>query len=109
MRNITDLEELEKLRDTQAIFILFGGEHCQVCKALRPKLSDRLHSQFPKLQAIYIDCEKSPEICAQFSVFSLPAVKVFIEGGLITEDARAFGMHELMQRIERSYSLWAGE
>jgi hypothetical protein len=39
-------------------------------------------------------------------VFSLPAVKVYIDGMLIAEDARAFSPGELMQRIERPYAMW---
>jgi thioredoxin-like negative regulator of GroEL len=58
------------------------------------------------MRAVYIDCGKSPGICAQHGIFSLPAVKVYIEGMLVAEDARVFSLHALLQRINKSYALW---
>jgi len=109
MQSITDLEILEQMKAEGALFILFGGEHCNVCHTLRPQLISLLDNHFPDMRAVYVDCEASPEICAQHSVFSLPAVKVYIDGMLIAEDARAFSLSELMQRIERPYAMWRDE
>jgi thioredoxin-like negative regulator of GroEL len=106
MLNIADLKSLQAMKADGALFILFGGEHCNVCQTLRPQLAAMLAKHFPRMQAVYIDCEASPEICAQHSVFSLPAVKVYIEGMLVTEDARAFSVSALKERIERPYRIW---
>jgi len=106
MFTITELDILEQMKAEGALFILFGGEHCNVCHTLRPKLISLLDEHFPDMRVVYIDCEASPEICAQHRVFSLPVVKVYIDGMLIAEDARAFSLSELMQRIERPYALW---
>ena len=109
MQNITDLEILEQMKTDGAVLILFGGEHCNVCHTLRPQLTTLLEEHYPDMRYAYVDCEVSPEICAQHSVFSLPVVKVYIEGLLITEDARAFSLSQLMQRIERPYAMWRDE
>ena len=109
MLTISDLDSLEQMKAEGALFILFGGEHCNVCHTLRPQLISLLNKHFPDMRAVYVDCEASPEICAQHSVFSLPAVKVYIDGMLIAEDARAFSLSELMQRIERPYAMWRDE
>ena len=106
MQIITDLEILEQLKAEGAVFILFGGKHCNVCHSLRPQLASMLEQRFPEMRSVYIDCEASPEICAQHSVFSLPVVKVYIEGMIVTEDARAFSLSKLMQSIERPYAMW---
>ena len=105
MQTITELEILEQMKAEGALFILFGGEHCNVCHTLRPQLISLLDKHFPDMRAVYVDCEASPEICAQHSVFSLPVVKVYIDSMLIAEDARAFSLRELMQRIERPYAM----
>ena len=83
MQTITELDILEQMKAKGAVFILFGGEHCNVCHALRPQLISLLDRHFPRMRAVYVDCEISPEICAQHSVFSLPVVKVYIDGMLI--------------------------
>ena len=109
MENISNLEKLEHMMREGALFILFGGKHCAVCNTLRPRLVSMLTDHFPHMQGVYIDCERSPEICAQHSVFNLPVVKVYIDGMLVAEDARAFSLVELMQRIERPYAMWHAE
>lgn len=109
MLNVTDLDVLQQMKTGGALFILFGGEHCNVCQTLRPQLIAMLEKHFPKMQRVYIDCEKSPEICAQHNVFSLPVVKVYIEGMLVAEVARAFSLSGLMQSIERPYVMWQND
>jgi len=106
MHTVTELDILEQMKSEGALFILFGGEHCNVCHTLRPQLISLLDKRFPDMRTAYVDCEVSPEICAQHSVYSLPVVKVYIDGMLIAEDARAFSPGELMLRIERPYVIW---
>lgn len=106
MQDITDIDQLNELKSKGALFILFGGEHCSVCQSLRPQLASILEQQFSDMLAVYIDCEKSPEICAQHSVFTLPVVMAYIDGLKIIEMARVFSVGQLMQGIERPYKLW---
>jgi len=106
MHEITDIEKLVKMKQSGAVFILFGGKHCNVCHALRPQLANMLESHYPDITSAYIDCEVSPEICAQHSVFTLPVVQFYIEGMKVTEFARSFSIEQLRQAMQRSYSMW---
>jgi len=106
MLSITDIKLLNEMKANGALFILFGGEHCSVCQSIRPQLSSMLEEQFPDMRGVYIDCEKSPDICAQHSVFTLPVVKAYIDGMKIAEEARAFSLTQLTQTIERPYLMW---
>ena len=106
MHEITDIEELVKMKATGAVFILFGGKQCNVCHALRPQLENMLALHYPDITSVYIDCEVSPEICAQHSVFTLPAVQFYIEGKKVTEFARSFSVEQLIQSMHRSYTIW---
>ena len=106
MHEITDIEELVKLKASGAVFILFGGRQCNVCHALRPQLEDMLESHYPDITAAYIDCEVSPDICAQHSVFTLPVVQFYIEGKKVTEFARSFSIEQLRLSMHRSYTMW---
>jgi thioredoxin-like negative regulator of GroEL len=108
MNVITEIKKLEELKTSGAVFILFGGKHCNVCHALRPQLEDMLQSDYPEIVSVYIDCEVSPEICAQHSVFSLPVVQFYIEDKKVTEFARSFSIQQLRQSMRRSYTIWQG-
>jgi thioredoxin-like negative regulator of GroEL len=109
MQHITDLETLEAMKFKDAIFILFGASHCNVCQSLRPRLTSLIKQHFPRMQTVYIDCGAHPDICAQHSVFSLPAVKVYVDGMLVLEDARAFSLNDLLERLKRPYAMWSGQ
>jgi len=106
MHEITDIEKLAKMKASGAVFILFGGKQCNVCHALRPRLENMLETHYPDVTSAYIDCQVSPDICAQHSVFTLPVVQFYIEGMKVTEFARSFGIEQLRQSMHRSYTLW---
>lgn len=106
MQNITDINLLNQMKSNGALFILFGGEHCAVCQTLQPQLESILEQQLPDMRPVYVDCNKSPDICAQHSVFSLPVVKAYIDGMIIAEESGAFGIKQLVQKIERPYRMW---
>lgn len=106
MHEITDIESLEQMKVSGAVLILFGGKQCNVCHALRPQLEKMLESHYPDITSAYIDCEVSPQICAQHSVFTLPVVQFYIEGKKVTEFARSFSIEQLRQDMQRSYTMW---
>ena len=106
MHEISDIEKLLKMKTSGAVFILFGGRQCNVCHALRPQLESMLASHYPDITSAYIDCEVSPDICAQHSVFSLPIVQFYIEARKVTEFARSFSVEQLRQSMHRSYTMW---
>lgn len=106
MHEIADIEKLEKIKTSGAVFLLFGGKQCNVCQVLRPQLQNMLESYYPDVTSAYIDCEVSPDICAQHSVFSLPVVQFYIEGMKVTEFARSFSVEQLKQSMHRSYAMW---
>lgn len=109
MQHITDINLLHDMKSTGAVFILFGGQHCAICQNIRPQLAAMLEQQFPDMQGIYVDCEISPDICAQQSVFSLPVVKAYIDGMKIAEEVRAFSIKQLAQTLERPYAMWKSQ
>ena len=106
MYEITDIKELNKLKTTGAVFILFGGKQCNVCHTIRPQLEKMLDSYYPDITSVYIDCEAAADICAQYGVFTLPVVHFFIDGMKITEFARSFSIEQLRQSMHRSYTMW---
>ena len=106
MHEINNIEQLDKLKTTGAFFILFGGKQCNVCHAIRPQLENMLDTHYPDITSVYIDCETAADICAQYSVFTLPVVQFYIDGMKITEFARSFSIEQLRQSMHRSYTMW---
>lgn len=106
MKTLTDLNELDQLIVEQpGLVVLFGGEDCGVCQVIKPKLDVMLSERYPLLQIVYIDCQQSPSVCAQKSVFSLPVVQVYFDRQRFIEKARSFSLAAFLDEIERPYEL----
>jgi thioredoxin 1 len=106
MQHITTAAQLEELKAAPALLILFGGAHCGVCQAIKPKLDILMAQQFSDIALAYVDCATLPGCCAPHGVFTLPVVQFFIDGQLCLERARSFSLRELSAQIERIYRLW---
>jgi thioredoxin 1 len=103
---ITDLEALQSLlRRELGALILYGGPTCGVCAAVKPRLEAMMQARFPRLSLGYVDCEASPDLCAQEGVYTLPVVRVYFEGRRFAERVRVFGLAELADELARPYGL----
>jgi len=106
MQTDASCQQIEHLKSTHAVLLLFGGPQCGVCRAIKPKLEFLMGQRYPEIAMVYVDCAHSPDICAQHGVFSLPVVQLYIEGHLYLERGRSFSLVELGAEIDRIYSLW---
>jgi thioredoxin-like negative regulator of GroEL len=106
MQTDASSQQIEHLKSNHAVLLLFGGPQCGVCQAIKPKLARLMEQRYPEIVMVYVDCAKSPDICAQHGVFSLPVVQLYIEGHLYLERGRSFGLIELDTEIERIFTMW---
>jgi len=104
------LEELESIiREEIGVLVYFSGEDCNVCHALRPKFKELFDKKFPKIKQIYLDAHKNPKISAQFRVFSVPTMLVFLDGKEFIREGRAVSLHQLEDKLSRFYNLLTEE
>lgn len=92
-----------------ACMVLFGGAHCGVCQAIRPRLQALIAARFADIALAYVDCEQAPAVCAQHSVFSLPVLRLYLDGQLALERARSFSLLEVEAELARLHALWRGD
>lgn len=98
-------EEIEALINTnEIIFLYFSSKSCGVCKVIKPKLDEMLKA-YPKLKSLQIDVEGNIKLAASYSVFTLPAVIVFVNGKETIREARYINVEEIKNKIERYYKL----
>jgi len=106
-KTTTDFESL--LAENDAVLAYFSTEICSVCHVLKPKVAEMVASSFPMMRMVYIESDKSPELAAQYRVFTAPTVVVFFAGRETIRKSRAFGVDELKSEIIRPYSVMFGE
>ena len=105
---ITSMAAFDAARAAPGVaMVLWGGVHCGVCQAVKPKLLHMVAQHFPQVALHYVDCTNAPEVCAQQGVFSLPVLRVFAEGTLAQEYARAFSVQQVQADVQRLLDLGA--
>lgn len=98
-------EEIENLiRDNEILLLYFSSKSCGVCKVIKPEL-DKVLKAYPKLKSLQIDVEGNIKLAASYSVFTLPAVIVFVNGKETIREARYINVEEIENRIDRYYKL----
>ena len=108
MLPIRDQAELNT-RKQGAALLLFGGEACGVCRALKPQIEAMLANEFPALEGYYLDCQgQASTLCAQEGVFSLPVVQVWFAGRKFAEFGRVFSLGQVREAIVRPYQMAFG-
>lgn len=100
------LQEIKETIQTEAgVLLYFSGEDCNVCHALRPKFSEVFSEHFPLVKQIFLDAHIHAEIAAQFQVFSVPTMIVYLQGQEFAREGRAVSLHQLTQRLQRPYEI----
>ncbi|HRP02857.1 MAG TPA: thioredoxin family protein [Candidatus Kapabacteria bacterium] len=106
MISIPSIELFNKaINEDKAVLFYFSNDACSVCKVLKPKVERLIQEQFPAVKLYYIDTNITPEISAQYGIFSIPTVLLFFAGKETYRLSRNFGINELSDIISRPYSL----
>jgi len=106
MEIIESLEQLNQLKaESEALLVLFGGEQCNVCHVIRPKVEELVSEAYPMVTMVYADCHKFPEIGAQESIFSLPVLRVYFTGQKFIEEVRSFSVQKVVDDMQRPYQM----
>lgn len=111
MLNINQQDELDALLAShKAVLLLYGGQHCGVCQALKPQLSTLLATHFPRMTSAYIDCQQTgASLCAQQRIMTLPLVQIWFEGRRFSEFFQVFALRDIQTAVSRPYLLLFSE
>lgn len=98
----------QTLTHNDAVMLYFSAPSCNVCHALKPKLVEAIVNQFPTFEIESIDISQTPEIASHFSVFTIPTVLIFFQGREFLRKSRHMSVGEVIDSIERPYTLMVG-
>ena len=105
MIELNTLDEMDEfIKNNTMSMIYFSSEGCSVCGVLLPKIEELL-IKFPKIKISKIKVDKFTEAAGQYSIFTLPAILVYIEGKEIIREARFISVEMLEGNIERYYDM----
>jgi thiol-disulfide isomerase/thioredoxin len=95
----------ELVGNSEMVLVYFGGNNCNVCNVMKPKVQELL-KEYPKIKSAQVDVEKSVEPSAAYNIFTIPAILIFIEGKEIIREARHISMQDLNSKIDRYYNMF---
>ncbi len=106
MQIIQTVTELKQLLSSEKIVLgYFSHDRCSVCKVLLPKIKELITSHFSEVKLLYCNIEHAPELAAQNTVFTAPAIIIFVEGKEYVRFSRNIGLDQLRQAISRPYQM----
>ena len=101
------IDELnEQIKSSEALLVYFSGEHCGVCKTLKPKIYDAFAKTYPKIQQLEIKIEENLELARQFNVFALPTIIVYFDGSEFQRKERNISVDGFIRDVKRPYELF---
>jgi thioredoxin 1 len=113
------MQTLESINQTlntthDAVMLYFSAPTCNVCHALKPKLTEAIMDNFPTFVIESIDISETPEIASHFSVFAIPTVLIFFQGREFLRKSRHMsvgsGRRSIVEAISRRpYTLMVGK
>ena len=82
----------------------FGAPTCMPCVAIKEKILEWIEVQQAKginIEYKYISVNLEPQMAAEAGVFTVPAIKLYIEGKVAVEDAGYFSLDGFEEKCER--------
>ena len=105
MKFIDSSDEIRRsIENNEMLLIYFGSNNCNVCVSIKPKIEELL-KKYKNIKGVQVDVDKSVEISGQYSIFTIPAILVFINGKETIREARFIGIENLSNKIFRYYDL----
>jgi thioredoxin-like negative regulator of GroEL len=105
-------KELDKIDDArkliqqeQAVLLYFYNDHCAPCISLRPKVTELISQDFPKVKLAFINSEKHPEFSAEFGVYENPVLMLFFDGREQWRGSKYISIASLKETIDRPYRI----
>ncbi len=104
-----DIESIQKLdeiiQNNIGVLVYFSTPTCNVCHALKPKIIEAFSKNFPKIEQVFIDSTKVPQIPANLQIFSVPTILVYLDGKEFARESRNVSVNLLIQKIQRPYEI----
>jgi thioredoxin-like negative regulator of GroEL len=104
-----DIDTIDALKTLIAqkvgVMVYFSTPTCNVCHALRPKISEAFSEHFPEIEQVFIDAAKTPDIPASLQIFSVPTILVYLDGKEFARESRNVSVPLLVEKIRRPYEI----
>jgi thioredoxin-like negative regulator of GroEL len=96
----------EQIKSNEALMVYFSGIDCGVCEVLKPKVKEMMEQNFPKIKQVFVNAHENQECAANFNVFTIPTVLVFLDGKEFIRKSRNLSIPAFKEELQRPYDLF---
>ncbi|WP_144461202.1 thioredoxin family protein [Siminovitchia fortis] len=101
MKKVHSLEAIhEMINENQLTLLYISRPDCSVCHGLLPQVEELLE-EFPSIVSMQADADEIPEIAGKYSIFTVPALLLFVNGKESIRKARFVPIGELRRQLEK--------
>ncbi len=93
------------IKSNNIVLLYFCSSSCCVCRSINPKITELL-KKYPNIKIVEIEAEKDLEISAQYNVFTVPSIIMYIDGKEVIRESRYMSLIDLESKIFRYYNLY---
>ncbi|GAB6168373.1 thioredoxin family protein [Clostridium carnis] len=105
MRSLNNKVEVEELiKNNKITIIYFSGTSCGACEVIKTKV-EKMLVKYPNINAVEVNGVINQELAAEYSIFSLPILLLFVEGKEAIRFGRYFDILDFENNISRYYSM----
>lgn len=80
MKKIDTVNEFKTLLNEQdLVMVYFSRLWCGVCHAMKPQV-EKLMQGYPDISLVEVNLDDTPDLAAQNTIFSVPALVLFYQG-----------------------------
>lgn len=93
------------IKENLCVMVYFSAPTCNVCHALKPKLTQAIEQNFDNFKIESVDISKTEEIAPFFNVYAIPTVLIFLDGKEFLRKSRHMSVDEVIREIKRPYEI----
>jgi|SRR5690625_3494956 len=106
MRQLTELTTIGMVENfiqkNQLSFLYISRPKCSVCHGLLPQVQ-QLMMKYPEIKLGHINADEVMEVAGHFSVFTVPALLLFVEGKEYVREARIVHLDLFNEKVSKIY------
>lgn len=103
MKQLQSFESAERfIKENKIAFLYLSSHNCPVCTGLFSKVEELL-KKYKKIACARVQVDEVEQVAGQFSVFTVPAIILFIDGKEKLREARFISISDLQHKIDRFY------
>ncbi len=93
--------DTQVLKSDVPVLVDFWAAWCTPCKAQNPILEELAREMAGKLKIAKLNVDEQPELGEQYAVMSIPTLKLFHKGQVVSEMIGLQSKERLVQEIQR--------